>query len=392
MQFHAFHLMPYRHLDFDAADQYPSYWVVLPSKFYDPKKGAALYQEYMDQLVHAAKCGFDGICVNEHHQNAYGLMPAPNIIAATLIERTRGMATKIAVLGRALPIVHNPLAIAEEFAMLDNLSNGRLIAGFVRGIGCEYHSSTINPVYSHDRFHEAHDIITRAWTSDEPFDFEGEHFNLNYVNCWPRPVQQPHPPVWIPSQGSGETIDWAADPARKYPMIMAFSPADAVAKFHEAYKAKAREYGYEATGDQLGWSTPVYVGETDEIARCEAAEHIENLFNRFFHIPFEFLFPPGYTGIASLQRMMEFRKGIGTSKLTIEDLFNRGNCIVGSPDTVASRIADIHERTGFQIMIPMIQFGTLPDHLVKKSTQMFAQEVIPKLRHLGASAPQLASA
>ncbi|MBM3609096.1 MAG: LLM class flavin-dependent oxidoreductase, partial [Alphaproteobacteria bacterium] len=277
----------------------------------------------------------------------------------------------------------NPLTIAEEFAMLDNLSGGRLIAGFVRGIGCEYHSSTINPVYSHDRFHEAHDIITRAWTADEPFDFEGEHYNLNYVNCWPRPVQTPHPPVWIPSQGSGETIDWAADPSRKYPMIMAFSPADAVAKFHEAYKEKAREFGYEATGDQLGWSTPVYVGESDAIARKEAAGHVENLFNRFFHIPFEFLFPPGYTGIPSLQRMMEFRKGIGTSKLSIDDLFNRGNCIVGSPDTVASKIAEIHEHTGFKIMIPMIQFGTLPDPLVKKSTQLFAQEVIPKLRHLG---------
>ena len=165
-------------------------------------------------------------------------------------------------------------------------------------------------------------------------------------------------------------------------MIMAFSPADAVVRFHDVYKQRAREYGYEATGDQLGWSTPLYVAETDEIARREAAEHIESLFNNFFHIPFEFLFPPGYTGIESLQRMMSFRKGIGTSKLLLEDLFNRGNCIVGSPDTVASKIAEVQSKTGFKIMIPMIQFGTLPDELVKKSTQMFAEEVIPKIRHL----------
>lgn len=379
MKSYAFHLMPYRHLDFENADKHPSYWVVLPSKFYDPKKGFDLYQEYIGQLVHAADCGFDGICVNEHHQTAYGLMPAPNLIAATLIERTRGKDTKIAVLGRALPITNNPITIAEEFAMLDNLSNGRLITGFVRGIGCEYHSSTTNPIYSHERFHEAHDVIVRSWTSDEPFDFEGEHYNYNYASCWPRPVQQPHPPIWIPSQGSGETIDWAADPSRKYPVIMAFSPTDAVIKFHQAYRQKAEEYGYEATGDQLGWSTPLYVAETDEIARKEAAEHIETLFNHFFHIPFEFLFPPGYTGIPSLQRMMEFRKGIGTSKLKLDDLFNRGNCIVGSPDTVASIIADAHEKTGFKIMMPMIQFGTLPDELVKKSTELYAKEVMPKL-------------
>ncbi|MDB5532784.1 MAG: flavin-dependent alkanal monooxygenase, partial [Hyphomicrobiales bacterium] len=243
MKFYAFHLMPYRHLDFEKADKYRSYWVNLPSGFYDPKLGAKLYHEYIDQLVYAADCGFDGISVNEHHQTAYGLMPAPNLIASALIERTRGRDTKIAVIGRALPIAGNPITIAEEFAMLDNLSDGRLIAGFVRGIGCEYHSSGVNPIYSHDRFHEAHDIITRAWAADKPFAYEGDHYNINYVSCWPRPVQQPGPPIWIPSQGSGETIDWAAAPERKYPMIMAFSPTEAVVRFHEVYKSKAREYG-----------------------------------------------------------------------------------------------------------------------------------------------------
>ena len=82
---------------------------------------------------------------------------------------------------RALPIVSNPLTIAEEFAMLDNLSAGRLIAGFVRGIGCEYHSTEVNPIYSHERFHEAHDLIVRAWTEPGPFAFEGEHYNFGQV-------------------------------------------------------------------------------------------------------------------------------------------------------------------------------------------------------------------
>src|SRR3954469_20552365 len=129
--------MPYRHLDFAKADAHRSYWVVLPNSHYDPQKGAKLYQEYIDQLVFAAKVGFDGICVNEHHQTAYGLLTAPELLAATLIDRTRCTDVKIAVIGRALPIVSNPLTIAEEFAMLDNLSDGRLIAGFFCGIGCE---------------------------------------------------------------------------------------------------------------------------------------------------------------------------------------------------------------------------------------------------------------
>ena len=382
MQFHAFHLMPYRHLDLAEADKHRSYWVNLPNTLWDRSKGPALYAEYIGQLAYAAECGFDGVCVNEHHQTAYGLMPAPNLIASALIERTRGTKVRIAVLGRALPIVNNPVTIAEEFAMLDNMSEGRLIAGFVRGIGCEYHSSMVNPILSHERFHEAHDLIVQAWTRDGPFDFVGEHYNLNYVSLWPRPVQLPHPPIWVPSQGSRETIEWVAAPERKYPLLMAFSPVDTVVRFHEAYRKAALDFGYEVSGDQLGWSTPVYVGETDEEAYAEAAPHIEALFNHFFHIPLEYLFPPGYTSINSFQAMMEFRKGLATSKQTLSDLMTRGNCIVGSPKTVAARIRELHERTGFRLMVPMIQFGTLPDELVRKSTKLFASEVAPALRGL----------
>jgi alkanesulfonate monooxygenase SsuD/methylene tetrahydromethanopterin reductase-like flavin-dependent oxidoreductase (luciferase family) len=257
-----------------------------------------------------------------------------------------------------------------------------LIAGLVRGIGCEYHSTEVNPIYSHERFHEAHDLITRAWTEPGPFAFEGDHFNFGYVNTWPRCVQTPHPPIWIPSQGSGETIEWAAAPERKYPVIMAFSPVDAVIRFHETYRRQAETFGYEISGDQLGWSTPTYVAETDAIAERECAEHMEALFNNFFHIPPELLFPPGYTSIRSLQAILASRKGLADARVTFKDLMTRGNIIVGSAATVRERIESIHAKTGFRIMVPMTQFGTLPDDLVKKSTQMLAQEVAPHLRAL----------
>lgn len=266
--------------------------------------------------------------------------------------------------------------------MLDNLSNGRLIAGFVRGIGCEYHSTGVNPIYSHERFHEAHDLITRAWTEEGPFAFEGEHFSFNYVNNWPRCVQTPHPPIWIPSQGSMETIEWAAAPERKYPMIMAFSPTDFVVRFHEAYRRQAETYGYEASGEQLGWSTPTYVAETDAIAERESAVHFEALFNHFFHITPELMFPPGYTSIRSLLAMLKARQGLAAERVTFKQLVQRGNIIVGSPATVRERIESVHARTGFRIMVPMTQFGTLPDPLVKKSTELFAKEVAPHLRAL----------
>ena len=386
MKFHAFHLMPYRHLDMAEANKYRSYWSVLPNRLYDPALGADLYQEYIDQLVLAAKLGFDGVCVNEHHQTAYGLMPAPNLIASILIDRTRGMKTKIPIIGRALPLLNNPLTVAEEYAMLDNLSHGRIVAGFVRGIGCEYHASGVNPIYSHERFHEAHDLIIRAWTEPGPFEYEGEHYNFRYVNTWPRPVQRPHPPVWIPSQGSGETIEWAAAPERKYPFIITFSPIESVLRFHDLYKQQARTFGYEADGGQLGWAVPVYVAETDEIAIRESAAHIEALFNNFLYMPLEMVLPPGYTSIKSMKAILATKKGMTTAKQTMKDILEKGTFAVGSPATVREKIEAAHARSGFKVLVAMIQFGTLPDPLVRKSTQLFAEEVMPKLRGLGESA------
>ncbi|MGA3140415.1 MAG: LLM class flavin-dependent oxidoreductase [Xanthobacteraceae bacterium] len=278
MKFVCFHLMPYRPLDLEAAKKYRSAWVVLPNSFYDPEKGAAEYDSYLDQLTYAEELGFDAIGVNEHHQTAYGLMPAPNLIASALIQRTKKV--QIAVLGRALPLVSNPINIAEEFAMLDVLSKGRLIAGFVRGIGAEYHSTGVNPAFSHERFHEAHDLIVKAWTTPGPFEFEGDHFRLRYVNLWPRPYQKPHPPVWIPSMGSRETVVWASAPERKYPFMVTFSPESAVVRYHNMYREAAQAHGYTASGGQLGWATPIYVAESDQQARDEAKAGIESLFNK----------------------------------------------------------------------------------------------------------------
>lgn len=382
MKFYAFHLMPYRHLDLAGAAKYRSPWVVLPNEFYDPEKGADLYREYIEQMVFAAKLGFDGICVNEHHQTAYGMMPAPNLLASILIERTRDLDVKVAILGRALPLVNNPLTIAEEFAMLDNLSKGRVITGFVRGIGSEYHTMGVNPIFSHDRFHEAHDLIVRAWTEKGPFAFEGDHYNFRYVNIWPRPYQRPHPPIWIPSQGSRETIDWAADPRRKYPFIITFAPQPTVLRNHQLYREAGKKYGYEVSGDQLGWALPIYVAETDEIAKREAGAHVEALFNNFLRMTPEMLFPPGYTSMDSFLAIMGARKGTGFKPQSVDELMALGTFIGGSPATVRAKLEEAHAQSGYKKLICMMQFGTLPDELVRKSTQMFADEVMPKLRAL----------
>src|SRR5262245_13455637 len=126
-----FHLMPYRFLPDDFERKYRSVWVDVPHHLYDAEKTQDLYHEFLDELEFAEAQGFDGLCVNEHHNNAYGLMPSPNIMAATLTRRTSQAA--IVVLGNSLAAYNPPLRVAEEFAMLDLLSGGRLVAGFPVG-------------------------------------------------------------------------------------------------------------------------------------------------------------------------------------------------------------------------------------------------------------------
>ncbi len=376
-----FHLMPYGAVDLKELDKHDTAWLTLPNSNYDPKTGCETYARYIRELELADELGFDGICVNEHHQTAYGLMPAPNLIAASLARTTKQ--AKIAVLGRALPLVNYPVAIAEEFAMIDNLSGGRLVAGFVRGIGTEYFASAANPSLSHARFYEAHDLILRAWTETGPFRFAGRHYEFDYVNCWPRPVQQPHPPVWIPSQGSKETVDWCADPARKYTYLQTFSPIATAQKVFDMYRDVAKGHGYTAAASQMGWALPIYVAETDAQARAEVAPHIENFFNRFLHYPLTARLPPGYTSVASTKALIEQKFKLRTSFQSAETLLDLGMVIAGSPSTVAETIIKRQREMGFGHLIAMLQIATQPAEQTESSLRLFATEVAPKLRDLG---------
>src|SRR5947199_3400954 len=150
MRFFSFHLMPYPALpdDYDG----PA-WVTCPNSLFDPAVGNQIYNRYLDELILAEELGFDGVCVNEHHQTAYGLMPAPNLMASILARQTKRV--RIAILGNAAPLYDQPLKIAEEVAMIDVISGGRVISGFVRGIGCEYFSFSMSPAASRERFDEA---------------------------------------------------------------------------------------------------------------------------------------------------------------------------------------------------------------------------------------------
>ncbi len=372
-----FHLMPYADLDLEASKDFPTVWATLPNRFYDPQKGHALYNRYLDELEYGERLGFDGLCVNEHHQTAYGMMPSPIVTAAALSRRTSR--AKIAILGSAIPLRTHPLTLAEEHAMIDNITGGRLISGFVRGIGAEYHITGVNPTISHERFHEAHDLIIKAWSEPGPFEWHSKHYHFEYVNLWPRLYQQPHPPIWIPSQGSRETIEFAADPRHKYVYLQTFSPIKQVQRYLQLYRDTATRFGYTASPSQLGWASMVYVGDSDEQALAEAGPHFEIFRNRFLKKPFEMLLPPGYTSRDSMKGMLA-AKGDITSNVDAKRAVDMGMFVCGGVQTVRETLLTYAREIGFGNLLTMLQFGTLPADLTRRNMERFAMDVMPWLK------------
>src|SRR6516225_4095075 len=367
--------MPYPYLTEKHRRDGDSSWITLGNQNFDPRRGHELYQRYLNELVLYDQVGFDGVCVNEHHQTAYGLMPAPDVVAGVLIPQTRG---KIAVLGNAISLRDHPLRVAEEIAMLDVISGGRVISGFVRGIGAEYQTFQLDPTQSRSRFHEAHDLIVEAWTRPGPFEWYGRHYKLRYVNPWPRPLQQPHPPIWSPSQGSGETVDWAA--RNRYTYLQTYSDIGTVRRVFDGVRAAADGYGYTLPPEQLGWALPVFVADTDAAAEAVALPALDTLFNKLMRMPKDLFFPAGYTSAASAARILASKGGLGSGDADVRALADRGYAVIGSPDTVRCKLEDYRQELGFGCLCPAFQFGSLGHDDFTASLGLFARKVMPALR------------
>lgn len=381
MEFIAFHLMPYAEERVtDAIAEMPpprTAWVQLSNKSFDPATGADLYARYINELVFAEEVGFDGVAVNEHHQTPYGTMPGPNVMAAALSQRTSR--AKIAILGNALSLHHQPQRVAEQVAMVDLLSRGRVVCGFVRGIGFESTSMGTTPSESRARFLEAHDLIMRMWTEPGPFSWHSEHYHFDYVNPWTLPLQQPHPPIWVPSQGSAETVDWVAE--KGYVYLQTFTPLERIAAIMQQFREAATSHGYEASPEQLGWAFLMVCAETDERAREIAQPHIETLFNRLILGPTELFFPPGYSTEASQRGVQSSKSGMFTREdLTFDELEASGVVVVGSPDTMIDKLRLAVDRLGVGKLLPMVQIAGMSHEHAMSSIGLFGEQVIPPMR------------
>ncbi len=358
-------------------------WVDIPSSLYDPVRGHELYNVYLDELEYAEECGFDGIGVNEHHANGYGLMPSPNLMAAALARRTSKSA--LVVLGNSIALYNPPLRVAEEFAMLDVISGGRLLAGFPVGTSMDtnYCYGQI-PALTREKYREAHELIKRAWLEDEPFTFNGRYTQLRYANCWPKPVQSP-PPIFIPGGGSLETYDFCLENDYVY-CYLSFTGYRRAKQLMDGYWERVEEYGKDDSPYRAGFAQTIVVAETDEEAEKEYREHIDYFYNRCLHVYPGFADAPGYRTIKTLKanvtsQMTEQAFG-NVSSMSWQQLIDDGYIIAGSPDTVANQMKELATSLRVGNIFCLIHVGNMPQDKCMRSTKLFADEVIPQLRDM----------
>jgi alkanesulfonate monooxygenase SsuD/methylene tetrahydromethanopterin reductase-like flavin-dependent oxidoreductase (luciferase family) len=383
MKFTWFNLMPWPYLPDDFRETNRSVWVDIDQKLFDPAKSHEVYNTYMDLLEYADTLGFDGVGVNEHHQNGYGIMPSPNLIAAGLARRTKDAA--IVVLGNSIALYNPPVRVAEEFAMLDCISGGRLVAGFPVGTSMDtnYCYGQI-PSLTREKYQEAHDLIIKAWTTREPFAFNGRYNKLRHVNIWPRPIQQPHPPVHIPGGGSVETYDFCIDNTYSY-SYLSFSGYLRAQALMSGYWKRVEERGVDKSPYRAGFAQTILVADTDEEAERLYSEHVSYFYNRCLHVYPGFADAPGYRTIKTIQTgaLSQYAppRG-GYAELTWKDLTEGGHVIAGSPETVRQRMEELIKGLNVGNIFCLMHVGNMPADKCMYSTKLFAEKVMPKLQNM----------
>jgi len=379
-----FHLMPYTELPDDFRDKHPSVWVDIHSSLFDPRRAHHMYNDFMDELEFAAECGFDAVCVNEHHSNGYGLMPSPNLIASALARRTTD--TALCVMGNSLALYNPPTRVAEEFAMIDCISGGRLIAGFPVGTPMDTcFAFGQNPSMLRERYYEAHDLVLRAWTETDTFAFNGRFNQQRYVNIWPRPVQKPHPPIWIPGGGSIETWRWCAEMDHVYAYLSYFGYQAGQATM-DGFWAEMDRLGKDRNPYRAGFLQFVGVAESREEAYRLYSEPAEYFYGRCLHVDPRFANAPGYTSeatqragvvgqVAQVARMRRF----DTLAREMDAIVEKGYVIIGSPEEVAAQLKEVAVNLNVGHLMMLLQFGNMGKDLAQYNTRLFAEKVMPQL-------------
>jgi alkanesulfonate monooxygenase SsuD/methylene tetrahydromethanopterin reductase-like flavin-dependent oxidoreductase (luciferase family) len=346
-------------------------WPV-PATACDPEVAERSVAASLEQFQLADQLGFDWVTVAEHHFAPMSLTPNPMVMAGALTQRVKR--AKVALLGANLPIL-NPVRVAEEFAMLDAMTGGRVIAGMLRGTSNEYVTYHTNPAESRERFEEALQLIVRAWTEPQPFGWQGRYFEYRAISIWPRPVQQPHPPIFI-SGSSPESGEFAAK--HHLSIGFAFTTLPIAQRAVRHYCERASAYGWRPSPDQILYRLTVHVADTDDqaiedVIASGGAERRTGfaLSNRVLD---DTVADTGYYGHdAATQR----------ERLQPHDLNERiglGQLLIGSPETVLDQIRTVKRELGAGIVD--LVFQPVGREKTMRAIELFGLRVLPRMQTL----------
>ncbi len=334
----------------------------MPPAAYDSEAGARAYRGMIERFQFVEELGFDWVSVSEHHYSPQRLTPAPIVSAAHLAAYSQRI--KIAVLG---PIVSqsNPVQIAEELAMLDLLSKGRLIVGLLRGITGEYLTYGLNPSEARERTTEGMELILKAWTEPQPFGWQGRHFHFRTVSVWPRPLQEPHPPTYALGT-SRESCDLAA--RHHLGLGVSYAPFDVIARATRYYREQCAKYGWQPSPEQIVYRANILIAETDDKA--------EKLLSAQSRVRASFPLRPV---VSEALLRLNSRNVAGEARRP-----NVGGVLptnfVGGPETVVEQIRRCGEQAGAGVIDFLFQTpGATDPGFLMQSLELFGERVLPRL-------------
>jgi len=350
-----------------------SRWPV-PNELYDPEQGVQAVASALDDVELADELGFDWIGCAEHHYSPGSLAPNVDVVAAAISQRAKR--ARVCIMGALVPL-NNPVRIAEEYALIDTLTGGRLVAGLLRGAPYEYLVYNVPPAESRSRFEEGFELIRRAWTETQPFGWDGQHYQFSNISIWPRPVQQPAPPLFI-SGSSQESGEFAA--RQQVGLGLAFTNLKLGAPASRFYREKAAELGWTPSPEQIVYGhLPVHLYETDQQAFAATRPIVERggglaggmlAANRL-------VVEAGFFGQRDQTLTRRFQNMAGEPSHTLEEQIDLGTLLCGGPETVVKQMMHIRDELGA---------GVLSLNFVgprrRETIQLFAKEVLPAMHEL----------
>ena len=246
-----------------------------------------------------------------------------------------------------------------------------------------------NPSMLRERYLEAHDLVIKAWTEKETFPFNGRFNQQRYVNIWPRPVQQPHPPVWVPGGGSVETWAWCAQMDYVYCYLSYYGYKQGLATM-KGFWAEMEKLGKDRNPYRAGFLQFVGVAESRSEAIERYAEAAEYFYGRCLHIDPKFAQPPGYTTEATQRAGMQsqvakaanYNEKLKKLPTTMAEIVDHGYVIVGSPRDVEEQLREVAVNMNVGNLMLLLQYGNMGKALTQYNTKLFAEKVKPKLAPL----------